>query len=131
MSSTLAIYKVGIGWNVASISLNNIVPQPRGNPSAPSDRAYAITGKVYDDGLYMELNWDYIESEAEYLTLITLFGLHNAKSCDVTIYARSPIFQFVRYNGVAQQPEGMSEVKRSNFFIRDLTIRITHLEPSV
>lgn len=130
MSSVLADYKVAEGWNVPLVDLDVIVPQPRGNPASPVDRKFSITGSIEDDGLCMELNWDYIESEQEYLDLITLFGLQSGKSNEVTIYGRSPIHQFVRYNGVAQQPEGVAETKRSNFFIRDVTIRITHLKPA-
>lgn len=131
-SSTLDSYKVSAdGWNVPLIDLDVIDPQPRGNPAGASERKFAITGAVHDDGLFMELNWDFIDEEQEYLDLLILFGLHNATSKEVTIYGRSPIFTWVRYNGVAQRPEGMQEVKRSNFFIRDVTIRITHLVPSV
>lgn len=131
MSSTIDFYRVATGWNTPLVDLDRIEPQPRGNPAAPVERNYSITGDIHDDGLFMELNWDYIEEEQEYIDLLTLFGVHIQKSSEITIYARSPIFIFTRYNGIAQQPEGMSEVKRSNFFIRDLTIRITHLEPSV
>lgn len=130
MSSTIDFYRVAEGWNVPLIDLDRIEPQPRGNPATPVERAYSITGKVHDDGLFMELNWDYIEEEQEYIDLLVLFGLQTNPSNEVTIYGRTKIFGFARYNGIAQQPEGMSEAKRSNFFIRDVTIRITHLELS-
>lgn len=127
MSSIIDFYRVATGWNVPLIDLDRIEPQPRGNPAAPVERDFAITGKIHDDGLFMELNWDYIEEEQEYIDLLVLFGLHDQASNEVTIYGRTKIHGFARYNGIAQQPEGMSETKRSNFFIRDVTIRITHL----
>jgi hypothetical protein len=127
MSSVLDTYRVGIGHNVALVSLVDIFPQPRSNPAAPTERKYALTGAVYDEGEYMELYWDHFEWETEYTTMLLQFTLTVNKSANVTIYGRDSLFTFRRFNGVAQRPEGIQDVKRSNFFIRDVVMRITHL----
>lgn len=128
MSSVLDTYRVGVGWNLAIGSLSVIFPQPRSNPAAPTERKFSLTGKVYDEGEFMELYWDYFEYETEYTNMLLQFGLSGSnRSNNVTIYGRDSLFTFRRFNGVAQRPEGIQDVKRSNFFIRDVVLRITHL----
>lgn len=127
MSSVLDTYRVGVGHNLALGSLSVIFPQPRSNPAAPTDRKYSLTGKVYDHGEFMELYWDMLEYETEYTTMLLQFALTVNKSSNVTIYGRDSLFTFRRFNGVAQRPEGMQDVKRSNYFIRDVVVRITNL----
>lgn len=129
-SSVLDTYRVGIGHNIALGSLAIIFPQPRGNPAAPTERKFGLTGKIHDEGQFMELYWDHLEYETEYTAMLLQFGLTTTTttfSREVTIYGRDSLFTFRRFNGVAQRPEGMQDVRRSNFFIRDVTLRITHL----
>lgn len=128
MSSTIDTYRVAPGWNVALVTLSIIVPQPRGDPLEPVERKYGLTGAVYDEGYVMQLYWDVIETENQYVTLITQFGLGGSTLfAPVTVYGRNDVFTFTRFNGVAQRPEGTRDVKRSGFFIRDVIMRITHL----
>lgn len=127
MSSVMDIYKVAVGWSVADGLLVPVYPQPRSDPAAPTERKFSITGKVHDDGEFMELYWDYIEVEEDYWDLLAQFGVNVEPSANVTIYGRDRRFVFRKFNGVAQLPESKQDVRRSNFFIRDVVMRITHL----
>lgn len=128
MSSTLDIYKVALGHNAIDGLLVPVYPQPRSDPASPVDRKFGLTGKVHDEGLFVEIYWDYIEYEQEYWDLLAQFGVNVNPSASITYYGRDSRFVFRKFNGIAQLPEGKTDVKRSNYFIRDVVMRITHLE---
>lgn len=122
-------YLVAPGFDVALVSLNVITPQPQGDPVAPVERGYGASGYIHDQGSFVKLHWDFIESETEYLTLLTQFGLEAADNAEVTVYVRNSRFVWTRYNGIAQLPEPMQDMKWA-YFVRDVDIYITGLEES-
>lgn len=93
----------------------------------PSRRSFAADGSIVEEGLYLELEWGVLESAADYLTLLTAFGLHDALTNEITIYARDARFVNVRYNGIAVRPE-LGRDARWDMFPRGVTILVKNLE---
>jgi hypothetical protein len=124
----MTTYKVADGWNVALISLNELTPQPSSTGIQPTRRIHTASGDVYDDGEYVVFNYNVLESAAQYLTVLTAFGLNNALTNQVTVYVRDDTWAWTRKNGVAVRPEMGKEARWSNFFARNITILIRDLE---
>lgn len=124
----MTTYRIGDGPDVPLLSLTVLSPQPRSEGVKPVRRTFGGDGSVYDDGLYLELEWDVIGSASDYQALIdTIFGVTRPLTNEVTVYARNQYDQFVRYNGIAVSPENGRDVRRRNSFRRDLTILIKSL----
>jgi hypothetical protein len=124
----MTTYKVADGWNVALISLNELTPQPSSTGIQPTRRTHTASGDVYDDGEYVELDFDVLEDEAQYLTVLTAFGLNNALTNQVTVYVRDDTWAWVRKNGVAVRPEMGREARWNSFFPRNIEILVRDLE---
>lgn len=124
----MATHKVGIGHDIVLSSLVDITPEPSSILAPPVQREYALSGRIHDYGLYQVLHWDYFESEGAYQTLLALFDLDTLDYSEVTVYTRMKRAGFARYNAIAQLPEGNSDIRLTNFFIRDVNIYLTHLE---
>lgn len=122
-----SIYKVAYDFDIAPGSMVDIVPTPSGGVVMPIERTYSVSGAVNELGLYAVYHWDFIEDEDEYQALLVLFGLHNATTNEVTVYARNHLFVSGRYNGIAHRPEMGQDVKWQNFFPRDLDIYVVNM----
>lgn len=85
---------------------------------------------MVEEGLYVELEWNVLETAAEYLTLLTAFGLHNALTNEITIYCRDSRWVYVRYNGIAVRPELGRDAGWQMPFARDITILVKNLAAS-
>jgi hypothetical protein len=126
----MVTYKVKVGWDVALVSLDVIVPQPSGAAVAiqATTRTYGADNSVYEDGLYVEFPFKLVKSAAAYLALLTQFGVQSSLDSPVTVYVRDSTFAWVRRNGVAVRPEMGREVRWTNFFPRDIIILVKDLK---
>jgi hypothetical protein len=123
-------YKVGIGHDVPDIDLELLDPQPWGTPATPVKRNYSADNGVHDQNLFIELHFDMLESETQYMAVLQQFGLGSDDSAEVTLACRDRRLQAETYNGVALLPEPLQEMKWQNFFVRDIIIRVINLEPT-
>ncbi len=121
-------YQQHDGHDVALVSLTDISPQPRSTGIQTTRRSYSANGDVYEQGDYVELIWDAIGSAADYLTLLTAFGLNVALTNDITLYCRDATFAWVRKNGTAVRPEVGRDVKWEHQFPRQVVILVKNLE---
>lgn len=121
------IYMVGIGHDLDVLDMDYVTPEPKGEPIGPIERFYGASGVHHDQGLYLKLHWDFINTPTEYQTLLGLFDLNSNETAEVTVYARNDRFYVRKYNGLAHRPEPNTDVKHNNFFIRDVDIYITDL----
>jgi hypothetical protein len=123
----MTTYRVAVGADVALGSLADMTPQPRSTGIQYTRRTYAADDSVYEEGPFVELEWDYIESPTAYVTLLTQFSLHDSLTNIVTVYVRNDQFTFVRMNGKAVRPEMGRELRWDKFFPRNLTILVKNL----
>ena len=123
-------YKVADGWNVALESLNNISPQPQAEGIKATRRTYSANGAVYDEGKYIELQFNVMGTATAYQSLLNQFGVQSALTNEVTVYIRDETFAWVRMNGTAVRPEMGREARWSKFFPRDITILVKDLAAS-
>lgn len=122
-------YKVGIGHDLTLVDMVDIVPQPRTETTtAPVQRNDTISGVVHEQGLWIPLQWSMLDPASQYQALLEQFGLDTDLSCDVTVYVPNFEYVFTLYNGKAIRPEQGVDIRRTDQFIRDVTIRIIQLE---
>lgn len=122
-------YRVAEGHNVALVSLTVLSPQPRSIGMQPTRRNFAADGSVSDEARYVELQWDVLESAAEYQAILADFGLDDALYSPVTVYVRDGAFVYVRMNGIAVRPEPGRDVDWQ-IFPRSITLLVRNLEPA-
>lgn len=122
----MSTYRVATGHDIALGSLTVLDPQPRGG-EVKALRSYGDTG-ASERALHCTLQWSVLETEAQYQALLTQFGLLDALYSRVTIYTRSPVFDWVRYNGIAVRPEIGVDGEWSRYFARNFTIYVKDLE---
>lgn len=121
-------YRVATGHGVALGSLAVIVPQPRTDATVqPVLRSDAVSGAVHEQGLFIDLLWSALFTATEYTTLLTAFGLTSVLYANVTVYIPNAAFSYARYNGVAIKPHMGTDIRRTEYYIRDVTIRIKSL----
>ena len=123
----MGTYKVADGFDVAEISLNTVAPQPRSEGVRPGRRSYGAGGAVYDESLFIELEFSALEDVTEFTTLLTAFGINAALTNEVTVLVPNQIRTFTRYNGIAVRPEVGRDVRHRNYFLRDVVILIKNL----
>lgn len=124
----MADYRVVVGHDMTLPGLNTIIPEPTGDPVAPVERHYGASGKIHDQGGFLRLHWDYIETPEEYMTLLEQFGLDDSDQENVTVYARNARLVWTVYNGIAHLPEINVDARWREFYLRDVDIYITDLE---
>lgn len=125
----MSTYRVSEGHGVALGSLTVLAPQPR-NGEIRALRSYGDTG-AQDRALHCAFVWDVLESEAAYLAVLAQFGLDDALYANVTIYTRNEVFDWVRYNGIAVQPEIGVDAGWGSYFMRNVVIHVKDLEALV
>lgn len=123
----MSTYKVADGHDVALISLNEVVPQPKSEGIKATRRTFAADGTVYDEGRYVELEFGMVPSVTEYQTLLSAFGVQTALTNDVTVYVRDETYAWVRCNGTAVRPEPGRDVRWA-YFPRSVTLLVKDLE---
>lgn len=123
---------VGEGHDVALGSLVALLQEPNNNLVAPVLRDYGAGPAIHEQGLYLVLHWDFIETEALYQAILAQFGLDTGiDTADVTVWARSPRLSYTRYNGVAFYPQAKEDMDWRNYFLRDVDLYICDLEALV
>lgn len=122
-------YKVSTtGHNVALGSLVTLVPQPRSEGIKVARRTYAADGSVYGEGVYIELEWDVVEDPAMLDAIYAQFGLGVlASTNEVTILIPGITYLDTRFNGLATRPLIGVDLRRNQFFLRNLTILVKNL----
>lgn len=122
-------YLVKTGHGVAFLSLVAMAPQPRTDVTIrPIQRSYSASGAVHETGPHIELLWSMLETATEYTTLLAQFGLSaTVLNANVTVYVPNSVYTFARYNGVAHLPLQGSDIKRTDYFIRDVIILVKNL----
>lgn len=122
------LYTIGQGHDVLDVNMVNIDPQPFGQPVIAVERNYGVGGTFYEQSSYILLHWDFIESPTAYQSLINQFNFDDGPVQPVTIHAQNASLYWRKYNGTAWLPEVNADMKRSNFFVRDINLYITDLE---
>lgn len=100
----MSVYSVSTGYDVATLDLIAIVPQPTSAGVIATRRTQAADASVYEEGQYCELVFSALNSVTQYQALLTQFGILSSTSSPVTILVRSEIWSFTRYNGTAVRP---------------------------
>lgn len=123
-------YTVGLGWDVADVDMVRIEPQPQGDAVAPVVRNYGLGGGITEQGSFLCYHWSHVEDEVEYLALLAQFGLDDENTKEVTVPGWSERLVWTKYNALAHYPESGQDMKRNNFFPRDVAIYFVDLEVS-
>lgn len=123
----MTIYGVADGHNQGSAT-SAISPQPRCEGIQVTRRNFAADGSVIDEAEYVEFIFDLVGSVSEYQSILTQFGILNAKTNEVTIDVRDATFANVEKNGLAIQPRIGHDVRWQRYFPRDIVILVRDLE---
>lgn len=126
----MSTYRAADGHDVVLGSLVDLSPQPSADPAQVTQRDYAADGTVSDQGLFTIWRWSVVANVTEYQAILTALGILSATSNEVTIYTRSPVGTFTRYNGLVVQPLAGNEIAQRDYFLRDLEIVIKGLVAS-
>lgn len=119
-------YRVADGHDMALGSLTVIAPQPTSIGIQATRRVQSANGGVLDQGKYIDLVWDVLPLSV-YQALLTTFGVRDALTNEVTVYVPDETGTYVRMNGLAVRPEAGRDVRRRDYFIRDLVILVRDL----
>jgi len=124
----MSTYRALEGTDVALESLTVLSPQPDpGEGIQYTKVTVAADQSINRQGPYFEFRWSEL-SNADYNTILGIFGLDDSASTNVTIYTRDETYQnWVRKNGTAQQPIPGDTV-RWDLRPRRIVIRVTNLE---
>ena len=120
-------YKIATGYDVALVSLADMVPQPRSTGIQYTRRTFGGDGSVYEEGPYIPLEFSMLESAAQYLALLTQFGLHDRLTNGVTVLIPNDFYAETRYSGLAVRPQIGQDGQRRDYFLRDFTLLIKTL----
>lgn len=120
----MSSYRAATGSDIALVSLTTLDPQPQSAGVQVARRSVMADGTIVDEGLYVELVWNVLDSATAVTGILTPFGLHSAKSAAVTIYARNDLYAWTRYNGTAIRPQA----SWSNYFARGVVVLVRNLE---
>lgn len=121
------MYYVGIGYDVPSLDLALIDPQPSSQGVQVTKRYYAGDGSVTDEGLFVELEFSALKDAVQYRDLLVQFNILSYTNAPVTIMARAAAgLTSLPYNGIAVQPEIVKDLKW-NFMPRSVTILVKNL----
>jgi len=123
----MSTYRVKTGHGAALVDLVVLAPQPRSEGVMATRRTHAASGLVYDEALYVKLEWNVLGDATDYLAVLTAFGLASASQANVTIYARNQRYAWTRYNGVSVLPETGRDVAWTNYFPRGISIIVKNL----
>jgi len=124
----MTLYKLAQGSDVAIGSLIALIPQPKSDGIKPLRRTFSGDGSIYDEGRYIELYWDLVGNQPMYQALlVSVFGVSYLSTNEVTIFCPDEHFQFQRFNGLAVIPQNGEDVRRRDYFIRDIVILIKDL----
>jgi hypothetical protein len=124
----MSTYRVKVGHGEALVDLVVLSPQPASIGVQSTRRTHAASGLVYDEALFVRLEWNVLNDATGYQAILTAFGLASASQANVTIYARNQRYAFARYNGVAVLPEVGRDVTWDRSFPRGIAVIVKNLE---
>lgn len=124
------IYKVKIGYDVPTVNLDPVAPQPKSDGVRATQRMHTGNGLIFEQGLYVELVFGALGTVAQYQALLGQFNLSTFNVAPVTIAVRSERLVTTRYNGTAVRPDLGNDAHWS-FMPRDVVILIKNLEALV
>lgn len=124
----MTTYRALEGTDVALASLTVLSPQPDPGEGIQFTKVTTSANMtITRQGPYYEFKWSEM-SNANYATILGIFGLDDSASTNVTVYIRDETYQtWVRRSGVAQQPIP-GDTARWNIRPRNIVIRVTNLE---
>lgn len=118
-------YLVATGHGVALVDLDPIVPQPRSpNGVQAAERDFGLDLSVYEQGLFIVLEWSSLANATAYQTLLAQLGLDSGLRSAITLYAPNFEREWHRYNGYAIRPQSINYVS----FPRAIRIMVNQLE---
>lgn len=123
--------KIGIGHDIVLGLLDDIPYGVSHGSIQIGDRSYGISPSVHDKTKFVVFHWDVLDSEAEYVQILTDFGLLGDDTCDVTVYVKNERLQWTLYNGTAMLPEAGEDMKWERFFPRNLDLYVCDLQTFV
>lgn len=121
------IFSIADGHNIALGSLVAIDPQPEAQPVQFLSTSYGLSGVVHFQGGFCVWRWPVLESEDEYLSVLTQAGLHNADWNDVTIHTLNQRMQMVRMNARVTLPEPGQDMRWQEFSPKGIAFHFTRL----
>lgn len=121
-------YMVKVGHDQPLVDL--VVVKARSAGIEYTRRVDAISGKIYEDAPFVELEITALQDAAMYLAELTKFGLNDADEENVTVYVRDDRWQWTRKNGIAKKPRMRKDATWTESFPRRIVILITDLEPA-
>lgn len=123
------IHKIGIGHNTPSIDLTIIVPQPK-DAIIVAHRVYGDTGHK-DRNKFCIPKWNIQPDEEAYQDILVQFNVLDNLFAEITFLTYDDMYNEVRCNGVAVQPEPGEDVKWTSFFLKEIGIYIHSIEELV
>lgn len=120
-------YRVADGINVPDGSMTVLNPQPSSVGMQFTRQSFAGDGTPINEGPFLEVVYDVLESKTQYQAVLTAFGLLSADSNIVTFKGRDGEFDFTRFNGRAIKPYPENGVQWRRPFPRNITILIRDL----
>lgn len=126
----MGTYKAYIGLDNALVDLAALDPQPTSKGVRYTRTTTAASGELLQEGAYTILEWNILNDETAYQNLLDSLGVLDSTTSPVTVYCKSEIFTFVRYNGLAVRPSVPNDVDWQ-YFPRSISILIKNLEQLV
>lgn len=121
-------YMFGVGYDLALVDLVALDPQPRTDATVQAvQRSYSANGSIHEQGGWIEMLFDALDGPEEYQTLLTQITLLDVLQVLGTWYLPDHAYRWGCYNGIVQRPAQGQDITRSGYFIRDVTLRVTHL----
>lgn len=126
----MSFYKVALGFDVPDIDLVLIDPQPTSDGVQTTRRTHSANATIFGEGRYIELRWAVVEDESILDDILSVFGLDGADTTsEVTIHVpQPPIMAYNYFNGIAVRPEIGPDLRRRDYFLRDLVVLVKFLE---
>lgn len=124
----MALYLLENGHGVALIDLDAIVPQPRTDATVQAvQRNESASGSVHEIGLFIVWQWNVLPV-ALYQGLLDQTGLDGTNlTSSVTIYVPNFEYVFTRYNATAVRPLQGRDIRRSQYFVHDVSMTFKNL----
>ena len=117
-------------YDTALVDLDTLTPQPASKGVRYTRSTTAADGSLNQEGPYTILEWNILQDETEYQSVLDQLGVLNSTTSPVTIYCRSDVHTFTRYNGLAVRPE-MAKDADYQYFPRNVNILVRNLEQLV
>lgn len=120
-------YRMAVGSNLPETAQAPIVPQPASTGIQATRRTYSGSGTVIEEGLYIELKYN-VMSVAQYYSFLSTYGLLGAGFLStVSIYVPNYAFVYTAWTGLLVKPEIGVDVRRENFFLRNVIFLVRDL----